>query len=135
MTKMVRIENADSGPYFKPVVQIWDKGFEQDENGAWIPSGKDTLVKEVILHNPCDITGLDVYITGTRYLVIKELEQITTKGMYRFYRDCGRSGFLDGFGVVVDECFKAVYIVAVGKAGFNSQALETNLELIVGATV
>jgi hypothetical protein len=63
MTKKVRIENADSAHY-KVVVQIWDKGY---------PEGKpDVLVKEIPLNNPCDITGDDVYLTSTRYLIIKE---------------------------------------------------------------
>lgn len=63
MTKKVRIENADSANY-KVLVQIWDKGY---------PEGTpDTLVKEILLQNPCDITGDDVYLTNTRYLVVKE---------------------------------------------------------------
>lgn len=62
MTKRVRIENADISN-FKVVVQVWDKGQE----GA-----PDTLTQEVVLSNPCDMTGADIYITSTRYLVIKE---------------------------------------------------------------
>lgn len=62
MTKKVRIENADQSPY-KVVVQVWEKGLEGEP---------DRLSHEVTLHNPCDITGADVYLTSTRYLVIKE---------------------------------------------------------------
>lgn len=63
MTKRVRIENADNAPY-KVVVQIWDKGWPEGE--------PDKLAQEIVLHNPCDMTGSDVYLTSTRYLVIKE---------------------------------------------------------------
>lgn len=63
MTKVVRIENADRSD-FKVIVQVWDKGY---------PEGQpDNLVREIELNNPCDMTGPDVYITGTRYLVVKE---------------------------------------------------------------
>lgn len=64
MTKRVRIENADSNTSFKVVVQVWDKGYPEGE--------PDKLAQEVTLHNPCDITGSDIYLTNTRYLVIKE---------------------------------------------------------------
>lgn len=64
MTKKVRIENADQSNY-KVVVQVWDKAYPEG-------SGPDTLAKEVTLNNPCDITGDDVYLTSTRYLIIKE---------------------------------------------------------------
>jgi hypothetical protein len=63
MTKRVRIENADTSSY-KVVVQIWDKGY---------PDGTpDVLAKEILLNNPTDITTDDVYLTSTRYLVVKE---------------------------------------------------------------
>lgn len=63
MTKRVRIENADTSIY-KVVVQVWDKGY---------PEGNpDTLVKEVNLDHPTAMTNDDVYITSTRYLVVKE---------------------------------------------------------------
>lgn len=63
MTKHVRIENADSSQY-RVLVQVWDKGY---------PAGSpDVLVKEVILANPCEMTDMNIYITNTRYLVIKE---------------------------------------------------------------
>lgn len=63
MTKQVRIENADESP-FEVIVQIWDKGYPEG-----VP---DTLAKEIVLANYGDITGPDVYITSTRYLVVKE---------------------------------------------------------------
>lgn len=63
MTKRVRIENADNAPY-KVIVQVWDKGYPDGE--------PDRLVHEVTLANPCDITGSEIYVTSTRYLVVKE---------------------------------------------------------------
>lgn len=63
MTKKVRIENADTSN-FKVVVQVWDKGYPEGE--------PDTLVKEINLDYPTQITGDDVYLTSTRYLVVKE---------------------------------------------------------------
>lgn len=63
MTKRVRIENADTANY-KVVVQVWNKGY---------PDGApDVMVNEILLSNPCDITGPEVYITASRYLVVKE---------------------------------------------------------------
>ena len=62
MTKKVRIENADTSAY-KVIVQVWDKG---------APGEPDTMAKEVTLPFPTAMTGDDIYITGSRYLVIKE---------------------------------------------------------------
>jgi hypothetical protein len=63
MTKKVRIENADTASY-KVIVQIWDKGY---------PEGTpDTLVKEISLDYPTAMTGEDVYLTSSRYIVVKE---------------------------------------------------------------
>lgn len=62
MTKQVRIENADTANY-KVVVEVWDKGAE----GA-----PDVLAQVIPLANPCDMTGPGVYLTSTRYLVVKE---------------------------------------------------------------
>lgn len=64
MTKKVRIENADMTA-FNVVVQIWDKGYREGQ--------PDVLVKEIALSNPTDMTGDDVYLTNTRYIVIKEV--------------------------------------------------------------
>lgn len=63
MTKRVRIENADNSAY-KVVVQVWDKGYPEGE--------PDKLAFERVLNSPTDMTGDEVYITSTRYLVIKE---------------------------------------------------------------
>lgn len=63
MTKHVRVENADTGKDFKVVVQVWDKG---------VDGQPDTMANEVVLHNPCDMTGPEVYLTSNRYLVVKE---------------------------------------------------------------
>lgn len=62
MTKAVRIENADTADY-KVIVQIWDKGY-----GA----KPDTLAQEIYLDYPTAMTGSDVYLTSTRYIVVKE---------------------------------------------------------------
>ncbi len=62
MTKKVRIENADTSSY-KVVVEIWDKG----------PEGSpDVLAKTINLDYPTALTGDDVYLTSTRYIVVKE---------------------------------------------------------------
>jgi len=62
MTKKVRIENADTSDY-KVLVQVWDKGFPE---GA-----PDTLVREIVLGCPAAMTD-DIYLTSTRYFVVKE---------------------------------------------------------------
>lgn len=62
MTKRIRIENADTAEY-KVLVQVWDKG----QDGQ-----PDTLAQEILLENPCDMTEADVYLTGDRYVVVKE---------------------------------------------------------------
>ena len=65
MTKAVRIENADTSNY-KVLVQIWDKGYPEGE--------PDKMVREIVLTNPCEMAGAagDVYLTNTRYVVVKE---------------------------------------------------------------
>ena len=62
MTKRVRIENADTSN-FKVIVQVWDK------SGTEAP---DTLAFEENLDYPTNMTSDKVYITNTRYLVVKE---------------------------------------------------------------
>lgn len=62
MTKKVRIENADMADY-KVVVEVWDKG--QD-------GGPDTLAFTRELPFPTMMTGDEIYLTSTRYLVVKE---------------------------------------------------------------
>jgi hypothetical protein len=64
MTKKVRIENADTST-FKVVVQIWDKGYPEGE--------PDKLAKEIPLDYPTAMTGDEVYLTNTRYIIIKEV--------------------------------------------------------------
>ena len=64
MTKRIRVENADTSSY-KVVVQVWDKGPENQP---------DNLAQEIKLDNPCDMTDMYLYITSTRYLVVKEAE-------------------------------------------------------------
>jgi hypothetical protein len=64
MTKHVRIENADNADY-RVVVQVWDKGY---------PEGQpDVLVQEIILACPTAMTPDNVYLTSTRYILVKEL--------------------------------------------------------------
>lgn len=63
MTKRVRVENADGSDY-KVVVQVWDKSYMEGQ--------PDTLVRELKLDYPTALTPEDLYITNTRYLVVKE---------------------------------------------------------------
>jgi hypothetical protein len=46
-------------------VQVFDKNH--------IPGEPDVLVKEIPLNYPTAMTGDDVYITSSRYLVVKEV--------------------------------------------------------------
>lgn len=62
MTKLVRIENADTASY-KVVVEVWEKG---------VDGAPDVLVKTINLDQPTAMTGADCYLTSTRYLVVKE---------------------------------------------------------------
>lgn len=64
MTKTVRVENADTSS-FGVVVQVWEKG---------PADAPDRLIKEVELLHPTAMTGPDVFITASRYLVVKEKE-------------------------------------------------------------
>lgn len=59
MTKTIRVENADTSDW-KVNVEVWD----ETANGP-------VLVKTVYLDHPTAMTQ-DLYITSTRYLVIKE---------------------------------------------------------------
>jgi hypothetical protein len=63
MTKKVRIENADNRNC-KVFVEIWDKGYPEGE--------PDKLAKTINLDYPTQMTGDDVYITSTRYIIVKE---------------------------------------------------------------
>jgi hypothetical protein len=63
MTKNIRVENADTSDY-EVLVEVWDKGY---------PEGNpDHLVFTEELNYPTAMTSLAVYLTSTRYLVIKE---------------------------------------------------------------
>lgn len=62
MTKLVRIENADSSDY-KVLVEVWEKDYQ---------GGLDTLIDTIHLDYPTAMTGSNVCITSTRYLVVKE---------------------------------------------------------------
>lgn len=68
MTKKVRIENADTSDY-KVIVQVWDKGVD---SAPGQPGRPDTLVNEIRLDHPTAMTGDDVYLTSTRYIIVKE---------------------------------------------------------------
>ena len=48
-------------------------------NGPVLPDGlggfnqaPDVMAQEITLHNPCDMTDASVYLTRTRYIVVKE---------------------------------------------------------------
>jgi hypothetical protein len=64
MTKSIRVENADTSN-FKVVVEVWDRG---DFNRG-IP---DNLVETIKLDYPTSMTPQGLYITSTRYLIVKE---------------------------------------------------------------
>lgn len=71
MTKMVRVENADTSPY-RVLVQVWDKSYPvKQEDGSFV-TAPDTLVKEIHLDHPTAMTGTDCCITDSRYLIVKE---------------------------------------------------------------
>lgn len=63
MTKRVRIENADMAPY-GVLVEVWDKG------AAGEP---DKLAFTRRLLHPTAMTTDEVYLTSTRYCVVKEV--------------------------------------------------------------
>jgi hypothetical protein len=63
VTKLVRVENADTSDY-KVVVEVWDKGYPVGE--------PDTLAFTEYLDYPAAMTSASVYLTSTRYLVVKE---------------------------------------------------------------
>ena len=63
MTKNIRVENACTSDYMVNV-EVWDKGYPEGTH--------DTLVKTVALNYPTAMTPPDMYITSTRYLVVKE---------------------------------------------------------------
>lgn len=71
MTKKVRIENADTSNY-KVVVQVWDKGTEMPDGFGGFNQAPDVMAFERNLDHPTAMTGDDVYLTSTRYIVIKE---------------------------------------------------------------
>jgi hypothetical protein len=64
MTKAVRIENADNG---RERVQV--EIFEKDGRGP----GQDDLIDTIFLDFPTAMTDSRVYVTSTRYLVVKEI--------------------------------------------------------------
>ena len=61
MTKMIRVENACNSQ-FKAVVEVWDKGAEGEP---------DKRVDKLMLSHPTAL--VQSYITGSRYLVVKEV--------------------------------------------------------------
>jgi hypothetical protein len=65
MTKIVRIENADTSNY-GVLVEVWDKG----QNGE-----PDVLAREFHLDFPTAMTSSECFLTSTRYLVVKEKPQ------------------------------------------------------------
>lgn len=64
MTKSIRVENADMAD-FKVAVEVWDKGYPEGE--------PDKLVTTYELNHPTAMTPPHLYITNTRYLVVKEI--------------------------------------------------------------
>lgn len=64
MTKQVRIENADTSS-FKVVVEVWDK---------CVDGKPDVKAFERRLDYPTAMAN-DVYITSTRYIVVREVSE------------------------------------------------------------
>lgn len=64
MTKNVRVENADTNTNVKVVVEVWDK----------FGDSEPVLSQSYLLANPTDMTPPGVYLTNTRYLVVKEVQ-------------------------------------------------------------
>ncbi len=60
MTKLVRLENADTSDY-KIVVEVWDK---------FSDGRPDMMVNKIDLDFPTSLG--EIHITSTRYLVVKE---------------------------------------------------------------
>lgn len=67
MTKHVRVENADTSDY-KVIVEVWDKG---------VDGAPDTLASTERLDYPTAMTSASVYLTSTRYLIVKEAPAAT----------------------------------------------------------
>ena len=64
MTKQIRIENADMNLDMNVIVEVWDK--RQD-------GSPDIKVFEEVLSYPTAMTTSQVYLTSTRYVVVREL--------------------------------------------------------------
>lgn len=71
MTKKVRIENADTSDY-KVIVQVWDESYPVKQDDGSFVTAPDILVKEIKLDYPTAMTSDDVYLTSSRYLIVKE---------------------------------------------------------------
>lgn len=67
MTKLVRIENADTSDH-QVVVEIWEKKGDRLLDSV----APDTLVETILLAYPTAMTGQSAYLTSTRYMIIKE---------------------------------------------------------------
>ena len=63
MTKHIRIENADMAEY-KVRVEVWDKGYPEGE--------PDKLAFVEDLDYPTAMTSYSVYLTSTRYVIVRE---------------------------------------------------------------
>ena len=63
MTKLIRIENADTASY-KVIVEVWNKGYPEGE--------PDKLAFTENLDYPTAMTSGSVYLTSTRYVVVRE---------------------------------------------------------------
>lgn len=73
MTKQVRIENADTSPS-RVIVEIWDKGAEMPDGMGGVNRAPDVLFRTIELNHPTAMTDSGVYLTSTRYIVVKEAE-------------------------------------------------------------
>lgn len=75
MTKHIRVENADNSTY-KVIVEVWDKGRVTSPATERSTECRepDTLARTIHLDHPAAMTPPDVYLTSTRYLIVKEVE-------------------------------------------------------------
>lgn len=70
MTKTIRIENADNSQ-FKVVVEVWNEEYVDFLTKKSMPA---ELVRTINLDYPTSMTPPDLYITDTKYLVIREIK-------------------------------------------------------------
>ena len=64
-------KDLGDSPY-KVIVEVWDKGAQLPDGLGGFNQAPDTLAKTVELNYPTAMTDSSVYLTSTRYIVVKE---------------------------------------------------------------